>query len=197
MHQLAAKLQNYHVVLGSASPRRKELLAGLDIPFEVRVSETDESVDVSCSLEDVPLYVAKHKFETLKKELKKNEFLITADTLVFCDTIRIGKPQTLEEAKMILEQLSGKNHTVVTGVCIGTIRHNVSFYDKAYVKFAELASQDIDYYVENYHPLDKAGAYGVQEWIGYMGIEKIQGSFYTVMGLPVQKLYTEILSYEE
>lgn len=197
MHLVGQKLQSYHVILGSASPRRRELLAGLDIPFEVIVKNATENIDESLPLKLVPEHIAEQKFFAFLTDLQENDFLITSDTLVFCEGKALGKPKSVDEAKEMIRFLSGKTHSVVTGVCIGTKRKHVLFHDIAKVTFATIAESDIDYYIEKYKPLDKAGSYGVQEWIGYMGIEKLEGSFYTVMGLPVQMLYNKILEYEE
>ncbi|MCQ2960251.1 MAG: Maf family nucleotide pyrophosphatase [Bacteroidales bacterium] len=195
MNLLAEKLQKYHVILGSASARRKELLAGLDIPFEVRVKETNEFVDKSLALEEIPQSIAEQKFAALIPDLTDNDFLITADTLVFCGDRVIGKPKTKQDAFEMIRFLSGKKHIVVTGVCYGTKNHHKAFRCKSQVTFSEICDQDISYYIEKYKPMDKAGAYGVQEWIGYMGIEKIKGSYYNVMGLPVHMLYKKIVSF--
>lgn len=195
MHSLATKLSTYHIILGSASPRRRELLAGLDIDFEIRVKDTKEIIDNSLSAEYVPQSIAKQKFEAFIPDLQENDFLITADTIVICDNKILGKPKSIENAKEILQFLSNKTHTVVTGVHFGTRDKQQSFSCKTQVTFAKLSTSDIDYYVEKYKPMDKAGSYGVQEWIGYIGIEKIEGSYYNVMGLPVQKLFTEITKF--
>ena len=192
---LSQKLKDFHLILGSASPRRKELLAGLDIPFTILVKKTDEQVDASLAKEEIPLAIAEQKFLALEPELKNDDFLITADTLVLCHERIMGKPKTIAEAKEMIQFLSGKTHKVITGVCIGTRERHTLFRDEAHVTFTTISDEDISYYVEKYAPLDKAGAYGVQEWIGYVGIEKIVGSYYTVMGLPVQKLYEEILRF--
>lgn len=194
MHQLAEKLKNFNVILGSASPRRKELLAGLDIPFEVKVKDTQEVVDKTLPLDEIPMSIAEQKFSAFHTDLKDNDFLITADTLVFCENRVVGKPKSIEEAKEMIHFLSGKTHTVVTGVCFGTNKFQKSFRCKTLVTFSEIKEGDIDYYVEKYLPLDKAGAYGVQEWIGYISIENIDGSYYNVMGLPVHYLYEKIIS---
>ena len=192
---LSQKLKDFHLILGSASPRRKELLAGLDIPFTILVKKTEEQVDASLAKEEIPLAIAEQKFLALESELKNDDFLITADTLVLCHERIMGKPKTIAEAKEMIQFLSGKTHKVITGVCIGTRERHTSFRAEAHVTFTTISDEDISYYVEKYAPLDKAGAYGVQEWIGYVGIEKIVGSYYTVMGLPVQKLYEEILRF--
>lgn len=197
MNRLAIKMQKYHVVLGSASPRRRELLAGLNIPFDIVVKDTMEKVDEHLSPEKISESIAEQKFEAFLPDLQENDFLITADTLVYLDRKTMGKPKSADDARNMIRALSGKTHSVVTAVCIGTVRGRRVFSVRSDVTFAPLNGEDIDYYVETYKPFDKAGAYGVQEWIGYMGIEKIEGSFYNVMGLPVQKLYTELLNYEE
>lgn len=197
MHSLATKLSNYHIILGSASPRRRELLAGLDIDFEIRVKDTNEIIDKKLPSEKVPQSIAKQKFEAFIPELTENDFLITADTVVICDDIILGKPKSTGNAKEILQFLSNKTHTVVTGVYFGTKDKQQSFLCKTQVTFAKLSESDIDYYIEKYKPMDKAGSYGVQEWIGYIGIERIDGSYYNVMGLPVQKLFTEITRFLE
>ncbi len=197
MHQLAQKLQKYHVILGSASPRRKELLAGLDIPFEIILKDTEETIDATLPFEQIPQQIAQQKFNAYLPELSANDFLITADTLVFCEGKPVGKPKNLAEAKEMISFLSGKTHSVVTGVCYGTKQKHEAFYQLSQVTFATMKESDIDYYVAKYMPLDKAGAYGIQEWIGYMGIESISGSYYNIMGLPVHSLYYRILNYEE
>lgn len=197
MYTLATKLSKYHIILGSASPRRRELLAGLDIDFEIRVKDTKEIIDKNLPAECVPQSIAKQKFEAFLPELQENDFLITADTVVICEGQILGKPQSIENAKEILQFLSHKTHTVVTGVHFGTKDKQQNFLCKTQVTFANLSVSDIDYYVEKYKPMDKAGSYGVQEWIGYIGIERIEGSYYNVMGLPVQKLYTEITKFLE
>lgn len=194
MHTLARKLQSFNVILGSASPRRKDLLAGLDIPFEIRVKNTTEVIDSSLPFHDIPQSIAEQKFAAFD-DLGEQDFLITADTLVFCEGKAVGKPKSKDEAKQMIRFLSGKKHTVISGVCFGTKQSHCSFRCETQVTFATIADEDVDYYVETYCPLDKAGAYGVQEWIGYMCIERIEGSYYNVMGLPVHRLYKEILRW--
>ncbi len=197
MHQLAQKLEKYHVILGSASPRRKELLQGLDIPFEVFLKNTQETINATLPFEQIPQDIAQQKFNAFLPDLTARDFLITADTLVFCDGRSVGKPKNEAEAKEMISFLSGKTHSVVTGVCFGTKQKQEVFYQHSQVTFAAMNETDIDYYIAKYKPFDKAGAYGVQEWIGYMGIESIYGSYYNVMGLPVHSLYYKILDYEE
>jgi len=189
-------LKRYNLILASRSPRRQTLLQGLDLLFEIKVKNTKEVYPEDMNYIDVPEFLAKLKAEAFDLEgLKKNDILITADTIVVLDGEIIGKPKNKEEAKLILKQLSGKEHTVITGVCLTSKEHKRSFSSSSQVKFREINEQDIDYYVEEYKPLDKAGAYGIQEWIGYVAIEKITGSFYNVMGLPTQLLFEELIQF--
>ena len=184
-------LSKYKIVLASNSPRRRELLAGLDIDFEVKtIPDIEESYPDTLEKEEIPVYIAKQKAQAYYKYLKENTLLITADTIVWLERNVYGKPENEAEAKEMLRILSGKTHEVITGVCLTGLKKQQSFYVASQVKFAKLEEAEIDYYVKKYKPYDKAGAYGVQEWIGYIGVEKIEGSFYNVMGLPVRALYT-------
>jgi MAF protein len=184
------RLNKYRIILGSVSPRRKELLSGLDIPFEVKVlPDIEENYPNSLQREEIPLFLAKLKADAYKDLLEKQDLLISADTVVCLDGQVYGKPQNEDEAKEMLRNLSGKIHEVITGVCISTQKQQQLFHAVSKVKFAELEESEIDYYVNKYKPYDKAGAYGVQEWIGYIGVEHLEGSFYNVMGLPVRMLY--------
>lgn len=186
-------LKKYNILLASNSPRRKELLAGLDIAFEVRVIPgIDESYPESLSPGETPLYIAAKKAEAYLPSMNNDTLLITADTIVWADNKILGKPENKAHAVEILRILSGKTHEVITGVCIITNEKQVSFSVSSFVTFATLTDDEIVYYIEKYRPFDKAGAYGIQEWIGYIGIESITGSFYNVMGLPVQRLYKEL-----
>lgn len=179
-------LSKYRIILGSQSPRRVELLRGLDLPFEqVLLEGVDESYPATLRPEEIPLYIAQHKAESYRPLLDDQTLLITADTLVFIEDQVLGKPKSEEEARAMLRQLSGRSHSVTTGVTLTTTERMECFSDTATVEFLPLADEEIDYYVRHYHPLDKAGAYGIQEWIGYRAIRRIEGSFYTVMGLPV------------
>lgn len=195
MNRLREKYKNHNIILGSQSPRRRELLAGLDIDFEVRVKDTDESYPPQMPAEKISEYIAEKKFDAFVPDLQKNDFLITADTIVIKDNIILQKPTSAHNAKKLLTILSGATHMVVTGVCMGTIRRKEVFSVLSLVSFSPLTPGDIDYYVEKYHPFDKAGAYGVQEWIGYIGIHHINGSYFNVMGLPVQALYEKMINY--
>jgi septum formation protein len=194
-HPLASLLEakGYKVVLASASPRRRELLKGLDIDFTVRLLPgLDESYPAGLSGEEIPLYIARRKADAYKDSVRPKELIITADTIVWLDGEVLGKPKDEEDAKAILGKLSGKTHQVITGVCLTTCEWQKSFTAVTGVSFSELTEEETEYYITHYHPMDKAGAYGVQEWIGYVGVGSIHGSFYNVMGLPVQRLYKEL-----
>ena len=183
-------MRPYRWILGSQSPRRKELLATLGHPFEIRTIEGhSEAYPDTLPLEEVPLYLSQLKAEQLLPTLQADELLITADTVVLLDGQILGKPHDLDDARRMLHRLSGRQHEVVSGVSLSTIDWQISFSSHTLVTFAQLTDSEIDHYVTRYQPLDKAGAYGIQEWIGYIGVSHIEGSFYNVMGLPVQRLY--------
>ena len=186
-------LSSYNVILASQSPRRQELLAGLDIPFTVRVlPDLEEIYPETLAGEDVALYLAKHKASAYQHLLDDKTLVITADTIVWCEGKVLEKPVDEAHAKQMLAYLSEKTHTVFTGVCLQSKEKLVAFSSATEVHFARLTEDEIGYYVEKYRPMDKAGSYGVQEWIGYVAVEHINGSFYNVMGLPVQRLYSEL-----
>lgn len=186
-------INKYKVILASASPRRRELLAGLDIPFEVRpLPGVDESFPSSLQGGDIPLYISKKKAEAYLSQMAADELVITADTIVWLDGKPLGKPVDAADARRMLEFMSGKSHSVFTGVTIITKDVMRSFVACSRVTFAQLTAEEIEYYIEKYKPMDKAGSYGVQEWIGYIGISGIDGSYFNVMGLPVQRLYNEL-----
>ncbi|MBR3021878.1 MAG: septum formation protein Maf [Bacteroidaceae bacterium] len=187
---------NYKIILASNSPRRRELLAGLDIPFEVRVlPSVDESYPASLRAGEIPLFISREKANAYRDMIAPDELIITADTIVWLEDAILEKPHDDAEAVAMLHRLSGKTHEVFTGVTLTTRNHQKSFVAESKVTFATLSDAEIDYYVAHYHPLDKAGAYGVQEWIGYVGVERIEGSFYNVMGLPVRRLYEALASF--
>ncbi|MBP1639849.1 MAG: septum formation protein Maf [Bacteroidetes bacterium] len=191
-----ANLSSYNVVLASQSPRRQELLAGLDIPFTVKVIPgLDEIYPKTLKGADVALYLAKQKASAYKHLLDEDMLVITADTIVWCDGKVLEKPVDEMQAKEMLAYLSAKTHTVFTGVCLQSKEKRVTFSVSTEVRFAKLSEDEIDYYIEKYRPMDKAGSYGVQEWIGYVAVEHIDGSFYNVMGLPVQRLYSELKAW--
>lgn len=196
MKSILPNLSQYKIVLGSNSPRRRELLAGLDIEFEVRtVPGIDESYPETLRLDEVPLYIARKKAEAYISSMPADELLITADTVVWASGEILGKPKDREDAVAMLRKLSGRTHEVITGVCITTKEKTVSFSASSSVCFAALDEDEIAYYVDKYRPFDKAGSYGIQEWIGYVAVESINGSFYNVMGLPVRLLYQELKSF--
>ena len=175
---MLSHLKKYEILLASNSPRRRELLAGLDINYRVTaLPEVDESYPNTLSGEEIPLYISQEKAAAYRRFMKDNTLLITADTIVWLDGKVYGKPCDIADAKTMLQALSGKIHTVITGVTLTSLQ------------------KQIDYYVETYRPLDKAGAYGVQEWIGYIGVTGLKGSYYNVMGLPIQRLYTELKKF--
>ncbi|WP_293713776.1 Maf-like protein [uncultured Parabacteroides sp.] len=193
---MLANLQKYRIVLGSNSPRRKELLAGLDLEFDVEVIPgIDESYPDTLTSAAIPLYIARKKAEAYLEKMSDDELLITADTIVATYDRILGKPDSRENAVEMLRYLSGHVHEVITGVCLTTKEKTVSFSVDSAVSFAKLEEEDILYYVDKYRPFDKAGSYGIQEWIGYIGVEAINGSFYNVMGLPVQRLYQELKNF--
>jgi len=186
-------LGQYKLVLASKSPRRQQLLKELGFSFEVRITkEADESFSDDIKKETIAEYLAVKKTYPYLKDLSKTEILVTADTIVLLDEEVLNKPQSEEEAKEMIKKLSGKSHKVITGVCLSNNKIKRSFSSKTTVFFKELTDEEISYYVSEYKPYDKAGAYGIQEWIGYIGINKIDGSYFNVMGLPVQKLYEEL-----
>lgn len=187
-------LKKYKVILASNSPRRKELLAGLGVDYEVRtLPDVDESYPETLQGADIPLYIAKEKADAYVAMMQPGELMITADTIVWLDGKVLSKPQDKEDALQMLRTMSGRTHEVFTGVCITTTDWQRSFTAQTEVRFATLSEEEIAYYVDNFQPMDKAGAYGVQEWIGFIGVENISGSYYNIMGLPVQKLYRELL----
>ena len=194
---LQSKLQKYKLVLASQSPRRQELLKHLDVPFDVIVKEDVEEIfPDDLSPLKVPEYLSRLKAEPYKDELEQQPWIvITADTIVLCEGEILGKPKDRDDAIRMLQLLSGKSHEVVTGVCLSSGSHQHSFSVSTKVFFKHLLDDEIHYYIDKYKPFDKAGAYGIQEWIGMVGIEKIEGSYFNVVGLPVQALYTELMKF--
>jgi septum formation protein len=186
----------YKIVLASNSPRRKELLKGLSIDFEVRVIPgIDETHPPDIPPEEIPACLARKKADAYRATMKPDELVITADTVVVLDSDILEKPADREDAIRMIRRLSGRKHHVITAVALTTIGRRKEFSVKSTVDFAELTAEEIEYYVDRYKPFDKAGAYGIQEWIGYIGVRGIEGSFYNVMGLPVQRLYQELKKF--
>ena len=184
-------IKNYKLILASASPRRQQLMKDAGFTFEVRLKNVEEKYPQEIHLEKVPEYLSKVKASAFREELKADEVLITADTVVCIHDRILGKPADRKEAISMLRKLSGNRHLVVTGVSVTTRTEQLSFSSRTDVFFKHLSNEEIIFYVDTYKPFDKAGAYGIQEWIGYIGIERIEGSFYNVMGLPVRLLYQE------
>lgn len=186
-------LAKYHIILASNSPRRKELLAGLGVPYEVKtLSGIDESYPSHLKGEEISMYISSKKSQAYEALLDKDTLIITADTIVYQDGEVLGKPADAAEAKEMLRKLSGHTHEVITGVTLLTRSMRKSFAVTSQVTFDTLDEEEISYYVENFKPMDKAGAYGIQEWIGYIGVKSLNGSYFNVMGLPVQRLYQEL-----
>jgi septum formation protein len=186
-------LKKYNIILASNSPRRRELLAGLGIDFEVKVlPDIEENYPESLSVKDIAEYIASEKASAYKNQMADNDLIITADTVVIVDDKVLGKPADAADAAEMLRLLSGKKHQVITGVCLTTKAEQRRFSVVTDVTFKQLTNEEICYYIETYRPFDKAGAYGIQEWIGYVGVTGIDGSYYNVMGLPIQRIYTEM-----
>lgn len=190
---LADKLQEYNIILASKSPRRQFLLQELGLNFEVRVKETDETFPKNLKGEQIAIHLCKKKALAFKNNIRKNDLLITADTIVWIHNKVLNKPTDYSEAVQMLKLLSGKMHKVYTAVALTTSKKQKVFCTETKVYFKKLSEKEIDFYIKNYRPYDKAGAYGAQEWIGYVGIKKIVGSYFNVMGLPVRELYEELI----
>ena len=186
-------IQDYKIILASQSPRRHYLLKEIGLEFEIKLKEfVEESYPDDLVKEEIPLFIAKKKAAVFNGELSDNEILITADTIVWLNGKVLQKPKNQEDAIKILQEISGECHQVYTGVCIKSVNKQACFTACTDVYFKKLTYAEIDYYIRHFQPMDKAGAYGIQEWIGYIGVEKINGSFFNVMGLPIQKLYSEL-----
>lgn len=189
-------LKKYNIVLASNSPRRKELLQRMGLNFKVRtLFGIDESYPNSLRGEDIVRYISRSKANAYRSSMAPNEMLITADTIVYIDGEVLGKPKSAEEAKNMLHKLSGKTHQVITGVTIVTADRSENFGVTSQVKFCQLSDEEINFYVDNYLPFDKAGSYGIQEWIGIVAVEEIKGSYFNVVGLPVQRLYQKLKTF--
>lgn len=187
-------LKKYQIILASNSPRRKELMSGLGVDYVVRtLPDVDESYPADLVGFEIPEYISRKKADAYRAIMQPGELLITADTIVWLDGKVLGKPEGRTGAIDMLRTLSGKSHQVFTGVCLTTTEWQKSFTAASDVVFDILSEEEIQYYVDKYQPLDKAGAYGVQEWIGYIGVKSISGSYYNIMGLPIQKLYKELV----
>ena len=188
--------RDYHIILASNSPRRKELLAGIDVNFDVRViRDIDESYPASIPTKDIAEYISRKKATVYRQQMASDELIITADTIVVLDSEVMGKPHDEADASRMLHELSGRTHQVITGVTLTTTDRQQSFSVETDVTFKSLTDEEINYYVERYKPFDKAGAYGIQEWIGHIGVTALKGSYFNVMGLPVQRIYEALRQF--
>ena len=185
----------FNIILGSSSPRRNELLKSLGFDFIINPSNADENYPLNLKGHEIPVFLAEKKASSFNGVLTETDLLITADTIVWCEGEIFNKPINFEAGKLMLQTLSGKMHEVFTAVCLKSANKQIIFYDATKVYFKKFTNEEIEYYLNKYKPYDKAGSYGVQEWIGYIGIEKIEGSFYNVMGLPVKKLHEELMKF--
>lgn len=188
--------KDYKIILASNSPRRKELLAGIDVQFEVRViQDIDESYPADLPTKDIAEYISHKKAAVYQQQMAPDELIITADTIVVLGDEVMGKPHDEADARRMLGELSGQTHQVITGVTLTTIQKQISFSVETDVTFKQLSDSEIGYYVSHYKPFDKAGAYGIQEWIGHIGVTGLQGSYFNVMGLPVQRIYEALRQF--
>lgn len=192
---MLSNLNKYRIILASKSPRRKQLLSELGIDFEVRTLEVDEIFPEEMPVIEIPAYLAELKAAPFKARLKQDELIITSDTIVSIDNLVLGKPDNKEEALAMLQQLSGRSHQVISGVSLLTINRQETFTAITDVFFKKLSEEEIIYYIDKFQPYDKAGAYGIQEWIGHAAVERIEGSYFNVMGLPVQHLYEVLKTF--
>ena len=189
------KFKNYNFILGSNSPRRKEILKEIGLDFSVYPSNIDENFNKEMKLENIGVFLSEKKANAIKNELKENDILITADTTVICNNELLSKPENTLEAKEMLNKLSGKSHKVITGVCLLSKNKKCTFSCETIVTFNNLEIKEIEFYINKFKPFDKAGSYGIQEWIGLIGIEKIEGSYTNVVGLPASMLYTKLKKF--
>lgn len=192
---LLKDFNKYKIILASKSPRRQYLLKELGVEFEVRTKEVDESFPPELKAQEIPLYLCQKKADAFQEELNDNTIVITADTIVWVEGQVLNKPENFEDAVRMLQLLSGKMHEVFTGVCLRSKHKTRSFYAVTKVYFKKLSQEEIEFYIHNYHPYDKAGAYGAQEFIGYIAIDKIEGTYFNVMGLPLKELYENLLRF--
>jgi len=190
---LQNKLKNKNIILASGSPRRHELLKELGVNFTIKVKDVEETYNPNLKGAEITNYLCKLKAASFVNEISENDIIITADTIVWHNNKALEKPKKVSDAIKMLQDLSGKKHTVYSSICIKTKNNEIVISDETAVSFKQLSLNEIEYYVENYKPFDKAGAYGIQEWIGLIGISKIEGSYFNVMGLPVHKLYEELI----
>lgn len=186
---LKQKLKNYNIILASGSPRRQQFFKDLDLDFEIRLKEIEEIYPIELKAEEITYFLAELKANAFENELQTNDILVTSDTIVWHKNKALGKPTDYDDAFQILKSLSNDTHEVITSVCFKTVEKTTTISEITKVTFHNLSDQAIQYYIENYKPFDKAGAYGIQEWIGFIGVSKIEGSYANVMGMPVDKVY--------
>ena len=189
------KFKNHKIILASGSPRRQQFLRELELDFEIRLKEIEEIYPDHLKAEEITDFLAKLKASAFENELNNNEVLITSDTIVWLENKALGKPIDASHALRMLTEMSGKTHKVITSVCIKSTKKEVVFHDETLVTFTDLSLDEIEFYLKNYKPFDKAGSYGIQEWIGLVAIEKIEGSYANVVGLPTHKLYKELMNF--
>lgn len=193
---LNEKFKNHRIILASGSPRRQQFLKELDVDFEIQLKDIEEIYPEHLQAEEITNFLAKLKASAFENDLQRNDILITSDTIVWLNNKALGKPKDYDDAFEMITEMSGKTHKVITSVCIKTTEKEVVFYDETLVTFVNLSSDEIKYYLNNYKPFDKAGSYGIQEWIGLVAIEKIEGSYANVVGLPTHRLYQELLNLQ-
>ena len=194
---LKDKLNDFNIILASGSPRRQQFFRDLDLDFEIRLKEVEEVYSEDLKAEEITNYLAELKANAFLGELSDKDILVTSDTIVWHENKALGKPRDYQDAFQMLQSLSGKTHEVITSVCIRTNTQTDTFYEATRVTFNNLTNEAITYYLDNYKPFDKAGSYGIQEWIGLVAISRIDGSYANVVGLPVDKVYKHLLTFVE
>ena len=194
---LKNRLKSKNLILASGSPRRQELLKSLGVPFEIRIREIDEVYPKHLKKSEISDYLAQLKSNAFVEELTPKDLLITSDTIVWYHNMALGKPKSKDDAFQMLQKLSGKTHEVITSVCLKSLQKEDIFNSITKVTFKELSSEEIQFYIDNYNPMDKAGAYGIQDWIGQIGVTKIEGSYFNVMGFPIHKIYSQLLKFSK
>ena len=194
---LKNRLKSKNLILASGSPRRQELLKSLGVPFEIRIKEIDEVYPKHLKKSEISDYLAQLKSNAFVEKLNPKDLLITSDTIVWYHNMALGKPKSKDDAFQMLQKLSGKTHEVITSVCIKSLQKEDIFNCITKVTIKELSSEEIQFYIDNYNPMDKAGAYGIQDWIGQIGVTKIEGSYYNVMGFPIHKIYSQLLKFSK
>lgn len=194
---LKNRLKSKNLILASGSPRRQDLLKSLGVPFEIRIKEIDEVYPKHLKKSEISDYLAQLKSNAFVEELNPKDLLITSDTIVWYHNMALGKPKSKDDAFQMLQKLSGKTHDVITSVCIKSLQKEDIFNCITKVTIKELSSEEIQFYIDNYNPMDKAGAYGIQDWIGQIGVTKIEGSYFNVMGFPIHKIYSQLLKFSK